>query len=62
MKTLNDFKRNIHAYYYNNVAHKAGTDPNEDWDSYWDMIYDTLVKRNLLVIRNGQKFVKEVLR
>jgi len=54
MKALTDFKKNIHTYYHNNVANKAGTDENETWQDYWEMIYDTLSRRGLIVVKNGQ--------
>lgn len=60
MKTLENFKKNIHTYYHNNVARSVGVDENETWEDYWDMIYDTLSRREMIVVKNGQKYVKEV--
>ena len=54
MKTLQNFKKNIKIYYDNNVYKD---DANETWEDYWEMIYDTLSKRGLIIVKNGQKFV-----
>lgn len=55
MQSLNDFKIQIKNY-YDTCVYKD--DPNETWEDYWDMIYDTLNRRGGVVIRNGMKFVK----
>ena len=54
MKTLPEFKQSIKSYFDSNVH------TGETWDEYWDMIYGTLEKKNMIVIKNGIKYVKDV--
>ena len=53
MKTLTEFKREMRAYYNENVH------TGESWEDYWDMLYDALAAKHAIVYKNDIKYVKD---
>lgn len=57
MQKLNDFKKYIHGYY---TKYVPKDDPNETWEDYWEILFEALREEGAIIVRNGQKFVKDI--
>ena len=57
MKTLTEFKAGIKQYYDSYLSKQIDSEP---WEDYWEMIFDTLMKHNAIIMKNQVKYVKEV--